>query len=269
MADNESRYTFGDQGPAAERLRRLAALYERLSEAALQRAMEVHERSIATAIDLGAGPGFTTELVARVSGAPRVIGFERSAAFCREARARAPAQIEFVEQDVASALLAVGDAELAFCRFLLTHLVDPMATLASWRKALRPGGILVLIELENLSSTDPVLSRYYEIIEGMQAHNGQRMHIGGALDEFARQAGYEICESRAVETGIPASAMATLHRPNLENVRQDAWVRLHVSDPEIEAIATGLERIAAERDGRTPIENRVRVVLARNPSAVA
>ena len=258
-----SRYTFGDQGPASERLRRLASLYRPLSKGALERACHACGAPIGTAIDLGAGPGYTTELVAQISRAGRVVGYERSAAFCAEARARIPGSIDFVEQDVAGVALPIRSVDLAFCRFLLTHLPDPIATLGYWREALRPGGILVLIELERLSSTDPTLARYYEIIDGVQAQNGQRMYIGESLEGLARNAGYAIAESRAVEPGIPAAQMATLHRPNLDNVRQDPWVKANFSDTEVDDVAAGLERIAAEQDRRTPIENVLRVVLAR------
>jgi len=258
-----SHYTFGDQGSAAERLRRLSLLYRPPSAAALAQARQACGNSVATAIDLGAGPGYTTELVAEISQAARVVGYERSAAFCTEARARSANSIEFVEQDVAAGNLPIGGVDLAFCRFLLTHLPDPVATLRYWHSALRPGGILVLIELERLCSTDPILTRYYEIIDGVQAKYGQRMYIGSALEGFTREAGYAIVDSRAVEPGIPAAGMATLHRLNLDNVRQDPWVKERFSDAELDDVASGLERIAAEKDSRTPIENVLRIVLAQ------
>ncbi len=268
MAKTEpSHYTFGDQGPAAERLRRLASLYLPLSRSALEEAVAGVGQPIALAIDLGSGPGYTTELVADVSAAARVIGFERSAEFCEGARARIPRDIEFMEHDVSTEDLQCKDVDLAFCRFLLTHLADPIATLRRWHAALRPGGILVLIELEQLSSTDPTLAIYYEIIDGVQAQHGQQMYIGGALEGQAREAGYEIVTSRVIDPGIAAASMASLHRPNLENVRKDPWVQENYSETELDAVADGLERITAENAGKTPIENLLRVVLARRVEA--
>ena len=261
--EDASRYTFGDQGPAAERLRRLSELYRPVSAAAIQQACDALGGEVGLAIDLGAGPGYTTELVAEMTGAHRVVGYERSALFCREAKARLSGAIEIVEQDVAAADLPIANADLAFCRFLLTHLSEPVATLKRWRGSLRSGGMLVLLELEKLSSTDPILARYYEIIDGVQAHQGQQMHIGSSLEGFARDAGFSIVVSRAVEPGISAAGMAALHRPNLDNVRQDPWVRENFTESELDEVAAGLERIAAEVDGRTPIENMLRIVLAQ------
>ena len=265
--EDGSRYTFGDQGPAAERLRRLSNLYRAVTATALEQARDACGGEVGLAIDLGAGPGYTTELVAEVTGASRVVGFERSAVFCGEAKARLSGAIEILEQDVATVDLPIANVDLAFCRFLLTHLSDPVSTLRRWRGSLRIGGVIVLLELEKLSSTNPTLARYYEMIDGVQAQQGQQMYIGKSLEGFARDAGFSIVESRAVEPGIPAAGMASLHRPNLDNVRQDPWVRRNFTDAEIDDVAAGLERIAAEVDGRTPIENVLRIVLARSDAS--
>jgi trans-aconitate 2-methyltransferase len=260
---SEAHYSFGDRGPAAERLRRLAELHRPLSAEALEQAKRVCGEPVGVAIDLGAGPGYTTELVAAVSGARRVIGYERSRVFCAQARERLPDRIAFVDWDVAAEDLPVEHVDLAFCRFLLTHLPDPVATLRRWHRALRSGGVLVLIELERLSSSDPILTRYYALIDGVQTRHGQQMFIGGALEGLVRDAGYAIVSSSGVEPGFPAAAMACLHRPNLDNVRRDPWVQEHFIDAEIDEIAAGLERIAAEEDARTPIDHVLRVVVAR------
>ncbi len=148
-----------------------------------------------------------------------MIGYERSPAFCAQARERIRGAIDFIEADVDTTDLPIENVDLAFCRFLLTHLPDAVTTLRSWRRALRPGGVLVLIELERLTSSNPALARYYEIINGVQAQHGQQMYIGNALEGHAREAGWTILQSQAVAPGIPAAAMATLHRPNLEIVR--------------------------------------------------
>lgn len=263
---SESHYTFGDQGPAAERLRALAALYRPLSVGSLERALGHLDAPVALAIDLGSGPGYTTEMLAQTTAASRTIGFERSAEFCDQARSRPQDRVEFLEHDVSTADLPCRNVDLAFCRFLLTHLNEPVAALRRWRQALRTGGILVLIELERLTSSDPTLARYYEIIEGVQAHHGQRMFIGSVLESQAREAGYAIVDSRREEPGITAAAMATLHRPNLENVREDPWVKENFEDSEVDEVAAGLERIADEKDGSTPIENILRVLTASRPA---
>ena len=259
----ESHYTFGDQGPAAERLRRLAELYRPLSASALEQAAGMLNGAPELAIDLGAGPGHTTELLAEVTRARAVIGYERSPDFCAQARARCEGSVDFVEFDVGARDLPIQKVDLGFCRFLLTHLSNPLETMRRWKKAFRPDGVMVFIEVEHLSSRDPVLGRYYQIIEGVQAEHGQAMSIGQSLESLTQEAAWTVVASKTVDPGLPASAMATLHRPNLESVRKDPWVQGHFGPEELDEIALGLERIAAETGHGTPIENSIRVVIAR------
>lgn len=259
----KSHYTFGDQGPAAERLRRLAELYRPLSASALEQASAMLNGAPELAIDLGAGPGHTTELLAEVTRARAVIGYERSPDFCAQARARCEASVDFVEFDVGAKDLPIQKVDLGFCRFLLTHLPNPLETMRRWKKAFRLDGLMVFIEVERLSSSDPVLARYYQIIEGVQTEHGQAMSIGQSLESLTRKAGWIVVDSKTVDPGLPASAMATLHRPNLESVRKDPWVQSHFRPEELNEIAVGLERIGAETGDDTPIENFLRVVIAR------
>ena len=152
--------------------------------------------------------------------------------------------------------------DLAFCRFLLTHLPEPIAALTAWRPSLRPGGALVLEELERLRSPDPVLSLYYEIIEGVQKSHGQEMFIGGRLRQYVEEAGFVVVEAKPVDAGVTAAAMASLHAPNLENVRRDPWVQERFGNDEIDELAAGLQGIAEEPAGSTAIENVLREVIA-------
>jgi ubiquinone/menaquinone biosynthesis C-methylase UbiE len=265
-ADTEDNYTFGERGPAADRLRRLADCYRPVSARAIERAVRAYGRPIELAIDLGAGPGYTTELVAEITGAAHTIGFERSAEFCALARHRASAAIQFVEQSVSTRDLACKGVDLAFSRFLLTHLADPVAALTRWRPSLGPGGVLVLIEVERLGSTDPTLARYYALIEGVQAHHGQRMHLGADLADQAQRAGFEILYTESVDPGVSAAAMASLHLPNLASVRKDPWVQEKFDASQLDGIASGLSAIAASApDGRPqpPLDSALRIVLAR------
>ena len=86
--ESEAHYTFGDEGPASERLRRLSNAYATASAALLSRAKALLGSPIQIAVDLGCGPGYTTELLAKTIGAKRTVGTERSSAFLAEARAR-------------------------------------------------------------------------------------------------------------------------------------------------------------------------------------
>src|SRR5215471_7801964 len=71
-------YTFGDSDLAAERLRLLAEAFAPSSRAFLER---LAREPAAVAVDLGCGPGYTTALLASLTGARRTVGLDASARF--------------------------------------------------------------------------------------------------------------------------------------------------------------------------------------------
>ena len=95
------KYTFGDSDRAAERLALLAEVFRPTTETFL-RARGPAAPSLA--VDLGAGPGHTTALLAEVLGPARTVAIERSPAFAARARAHLGAHLgpgaEVLQADV-------------------------------------------------------------------------------------------------------------------------------------------------------------------------
>jgi trans-aconitate 2-methyltransferase len=73
--NTQNHYTFGDNLRAASRLQLLAEVFDEPSRGLLAR---YRPPSLELALDLGAGPGYTTRLVHQVAGAKRTIGVEAS-----------------------------------------------------------------------------------------------------------------------------------------------------------------------------------------------
>src|SRR5689334_6406878 len=82
-----AQYTFGDEASAVERLALVAAAYEPVSRPFL----EAHARPGGVVVDVGCGPGFSTELLARTCRPRVLVGLDPSAAFLAVARVRVPA----------------------------------------------------------------------------------------------------------------------------------------------------------------------------------
>ena len=238
-------YTFSDTASAADRLRLLAEVYAASSTALLARHVPPGP---GLALDLGCGPGHTTLLLHRVTGAAHTIGVDRSPAFLALASQQGRPGVEFVEQDVVDPL--PGPADVVFARFLLTHLSDPARAVRTWAQALAPGGRLVLQEVARLVSTDPALGRYYELVAELQQAQGQDLQIGARFGELADRAGLT-----AQYLGVRAlrpdpHEMAVLHVLNLRNWR--TVPDLGVDDDELDAVDDALVEIA---HGRLPAES--------------
>jgi len=90
----------------------------------------------ALALDLGCGPGFSTELLRDALAPQRVVGVEASPAFVQAARRRAPG-LEWVQHDVLELPFPTGPADLVYARFLVSHLPDPARALRALRNCAR------------------------------------------------------------------------------------------------------------------------------------
>jgi SAM-dependent methyltransferase len=241
---SRSHYSFGDNAIAALRLEYLAAAFAPSSQHFLQR---TKPSRVELALDLGSGIGATTALVRDVTNAPRVAGYERSGNFLAIARRRYP-ELTFRDIDVLSAAYPDREADLIYCRFLLTHIHRPADVVTTCVQHLRSGGRLLLEEDAALFSPVPALSRYYDLVEQLQAHYGQESLIGKRLGALA--AGVAGVRSTSVLQEIPVAAavMARLHAINLATWKADPFMLETHGLRALEDLEGELKAIAARSD---------------------
>jgi trans-aconitate 2-methyltransferase len=171
----KANYTFGDSDEASLRLRNLANLYEPETRLLLKRSNVNRPR---LAIDLGCGPGWSTDLIRETLNPQQTVGLDSSMRYLTEARENHGQLIEFKLHDVTQIPFPTDAPDLLFCRFLLTHLPCLEKVLAGWRQIAQPGAVLLIHETESLESESPVLTRYYELVGQLQDHYGQKTASG-------------------------------------------------------------------------------------------
>ena len=241
---SKSHYSFGDNRLAALRLEYLAAAFAPSSRHFLQRAKPGR---VDLALDLGSAIGVSTALVRDVTNAPRVVGYERSGSFLAIARRRY-SDLTFREVDVLSPAYPDREADLIYCRFLLTHIHRPAGVLTTSVQHLRAGGRLLLEETAALYSPVPALSRYYDLVEQLQAHHGQETLIGQRLGILA--AGVSGTPTTSVFQKIPVAAavMARLHAMNLATWKADPFMLETHGLRALEDLENELKSIATSSD---------------------
>ena len=235
-------YAFGDSERAVRRLALVARVFERASEAFL---VESGRCGGALAVDLGCGPGHTTELVSRSLASARCVGMDASPAYVAAARRRAAPGCEFVCHDVLAAPYPTGRADALYARFLVTHLADPEAAIAIFTSQLAPGGRLLLDEVEWIRSEGEPFRRYLALVEAVLASQRQCLFVGaqiGALAARDPRARANAVRERAVDPR-DAAGMFSL---NWETLREHAAVVERTAASEREALA---QELAALRDG--------------------
>lgn len=255
-------YTFGDNEEASRRLRRLAEVYELETRALLHELREARNGSaVPLAIDLGCGPGWTTQLIAEMLKPARTVGLDESEKYIAQARANHP-RLTFLQHNVLAKPFPVSHPDLLFCRFLLTHLTDPTAALHTWAGLANTGAMLAIHETESLTSEHPALSRYYEMVGQMQRHYGQELHVGARLDAAFQGTEWRVIhsESRVIEK--PAQAMAQLHLSNLRTWSRNDYAKSSFDKSEIAQLDRELETIASAAQDAGAVRNTARQILA-------
>lgn len=240
-----SRYTYGDSTLAAERLALVARLFDVTSSAFVRRA----GRS-GTAADLGCGPGHTIEMVARAAGAS-TIGVERSPAFAAIA---AGAGHRVIVADV-RAPLPLRDVDLLYARLLLAHLADPLASVASWARALRPGGRVLIDDLESIETGEPVFLTYLdEVALAVVRAQGGALFVGPLLHEAADPPWLRRVVDDVASFAPDPADTARVFAMNLEVLVERGEVGRR---PEL---AAELDAIASGEEAAEPVRWRVRQI---------
>jgi trans-aconitate 2-methyltransferase len=250
-------YTFGDDDRASTRLKKLADLYAPETRDLLEK----HCVSVRLAVDLGCGPGWSTDLLHRVLSPERTVGLDSSERYIAEAKARFR-HIEFQVHNVAGAPFPIDAPDFLFCRFLLAHFSDPVEVLSTWASVAAPNARLVLHETEGLESSHPALRRYYELVAELQRHYGQDLYLGARMDNCFEHTPWKVIDSRRREMEKPAAFMAELHLDNLITLRKDPYAQENFDAREIDWLEESLGRISAGAEADGIVLNAARQIAA-------
>ncbi|MGH9101433.1 MAG: class I SAM-dependent methyltransferase [Acidimicrobiales bacterium] len=141
--------------------------------------------------DVGAGGGDVSVALAELVGRGGRVYAVDSAPESRDAVAKAAAahaQVVAITQ-AAEELLLPEAVDLAYCRFLLLHVVDPQAVVARMARAVVPGG--------HVLAQEPITSAGR--VGGLPLRMPEARHpdVGAVLLSFARQAGLEVVDAWA------------------------------------------------------------------------
>lgn len=98
-------------------------------------------------LDIGCGPGGITTLMSKRCGpSGNVVGLDMDPFFLEVARARAPANVRFEQDDAYAAHLPSDSFDLVHMRFVASTSGDPERLIAEAVRLARPGGIVALQE---------------------------------------------------------------------------------------------------------------------------
>ena len=175
----------------------------RLAEQA--RALPVHEHLLTTglgpgmrALDAGCGPGVISAVMAHLVGPQgSVQGLDCSPQRLEEARAHCAAlpQCSFLEADLRRIPLADDTFDYVWCQFVLEYLGDAAGALAELIRVTRPGGRVVVSDVDGLGLQNwpfpPELEEGTRKLIASLATAGLDLQVGRKLFHLFRRAGLE------------------------------------------------------------------------------
>jgi trans-aconitate 2-methyltransferase len=242
------RYTLGTDRTAALRLEQLASFFNPFSRQFIQKYTTA---SFQSAVDLGCGPGFTTDMLAESTGCPNVCGMDSSARFLKAAAARFK-RYRFLKHDVSRTPFPV-QGDLIYTRFLLTHLKNQTALVNQWVQQLNHNGMLLIEETDDIETGIDVFKKYVQVTEGMIAAQGGFLYAGRLLANAHYNA--EVVYNQPVRIPVPNCICAAWYYPNTVSVwKRDAYIRERVPEKERKQIAQeilGIQESGAMRQGIT------------------
>lgn len=155
-------------------------------------------------LDAGRGPGSITLGLAKAVQPGQVVGIDMEDsqfAGCREQAQRDRLNVEFRKASAYELPFADGEFDAVFSHALLTHLTDPSAAVAEFRRVLKPGG---LIGLRASDAGGCLIDAAAEgVAQAFAAHHERRRkegkdpYVGRKLGRMLRQAGFTVQEQRA------------------------------------------------------------------------
>jgi SAM-dependent methyltransferase len=175
-------------------------------------------------IDVGCGGGHVSrELARRVGPDGRVVGIDLDPDVVSLARADAQREgftnLCFEVGDAAG--LDAADYDVAYCRFLLSHVQSPAEVLESIVATVRPGGAVILEDTDFAASfcypESAAYQRFVQLYREAVSRFGGDADIGPALPGLLRAAGVggielDVCQPTALTGPTKLMSVVTLER---------------------------------------------------------
>jgi ubiquinone/menaquinone biosynthesis C-methylase UbiE len=187
-----------------ERLRILSRVMQQTTLACLAQAGMKEEMAC---LEIGCGGGDVAFDMARMTGPlGSVLGTDIDEMVLDLGRGEAADlqlnNVEFRLGDITQSTFA-AEFDLVHARFVLTHLADPAMALGNMRGALRPGGVVVVEDIDirgHFSYPESAaLARFVELYSEIVRRKGADPNIGPRVPSLLTDAGFENVEMRVVQ----------------------------------------------------------------------
>lgn len=238
QVNQDTRYTFGHSDVAGERLEKISKVFNPFSAKFIEKQCP---NRMDTVIDLGCGPGYSTEMLANSTQTKTAYGLDMSEMFVQEAKRNFPAY-QFICHDITVVPFPV-QADLLYCKFLLSHLTDLEILFGNWMAQLNNNGLILCDELEDINTDIQVFKRYLDVSNQLIKSQRANLYIGKKIHAVIKKFNV-ICDQTEI---IPVENRdaASLFFPNTVSIwNTDEFVRNLLPEEERKEISEQLFKIS-------------------------
>ena len=232
----------GDQGK-----RRLNLLAEIFQPTTLRLLEDAGLRSGDRCLDLGCGGGHVVLDMARIVGPsgfvtgtdfdPQIVELAR-----QDAQLAGIGNVAYYAAD--ARVFDGGPFDLIYARFLLSHLDEPENVLARMRQLTRPGGRIVLEDIDMSGSYchphDPAHARSVELYTAAVRRNGGDADLGRRLPSIARAAGLGDVHWNVFQPVHASGPHKHMTAVTMDKIRPAVLRHGLATDQEIDSILSGM-----------------------------
>jgi SAM-dependent methyltransferase len=245
----DSHYIIRGGVAGRERLRLLARIMRPTTLSLFDR---VGIRPGMSCLDVGCGGGDVTLELARVVGAgSRVVGMDidatKLALARREAEAQHGAKVEFRNVGIRESELE-PEFDIVYARFLLTHLQDAPGAVRKMRQALRPGGVLVVEDIDfrgMFCDPDcPALWRYVAFYTQAVQRKGGDPNIGPRLPGMLLESGFQKVQLNVVQPAGLEGEVKLVNPLTMENIADTLLASGLATQAEVDQVISELYECA-------------------------
>ena len=254
MSSHNEQYVIKGGSDGRERLRILARIVQPTTLSLFDRVAIVPGISC---LDIGCGGGDVSFELARLVGPTgKVLGVdidkEELEIAQREAEAHNLGNVSFEVSNITEWQRNIK-FDLAYARFVLTHLQDPTEALSKLFQALHPGGAVVVEDIDCTGHfsypASPAFNRYIELYSEVVYRVGADPNIGPRLPSLLMDAKFENVQINVVQPAGLQGEVKIIHPLTMDYIRAPVLAYGLATEQEIDKIVEELYDFA--RDPRT------------------
>lgn len=188
---NTNSYVLNVGWHDVERLGKSDRIYGPGSRAFLQKTAHIKEGM--TILDVGCGTGnMSLWMAEKVGSTGHVLGIDASAEQIAVSKARAKSMglknVSFLPLDFSQIHTLGAEFDMAYCRFMLIHLTQPLEALKLMTSVTRPGGVVVceepITDMHSCSPKHPAFDHANRLTIALGRKKGVDYNLGSRLSEL-------------------------------------------------------------------------------------